>query len=457
MTPQVLSILMFATTFGFLLFGFPVAFTLAGVAILFAISASFFNFLSSDFLALIPSKIFGTMTNELLVAVPLFVLMGIILEKSKIAEELLETIANLFGNLRGGLGFTVIIVGALLAASTGIVGATVVTMGLLTLPTMIKWGYDKKLASGLICASGTLGQIIPPSIVLILLSDVIQGAYSQSQLMQGKIPTNPVSTIDLFAGALLPGILLVALYCLWQLIIIYIKPHYAPPIINNKSKKYSFMKTLKIILLPIILIFFVLGSILTGIATPTEAASIGAIGSIVLSISKNSFSIKVLRNSVIDTAKISSMIFLILISATIFSLVFIGLEGREIVTSFLNKIPGGSTGAMLFLMILIFFLGFFLDFIQIVFTIIPIVGPIILQMDINPLWFGIMIAINLQTSFLTPPFGFALFYFRGIAPISIKTIEIYKGVIPFVLIQIFTLLLIAIFPQIALWLPSKLY
>ena len=456
MTAQILSICMFLTTFLFLLFGFPVAFTLAGTAILFALSASFFNFLNPDFLALIPSKIFGTMTNELLVAVPLFIFMGLILEKSKIAEELLETIANLFGKFRGGLGFTVIIVGALLAASTGIVGATVVTMGLLTLPTMLKWGYDKKLASGLICASGTLGQIIPPSIVLILLSDVLQGAYSQSQLLQGKIPSNPISTIDLFAGAILPGILLVILYCLWQLVIVYIKPQYAPPL-SNKGKKISIKKTLSVIFLPVFLIVFVLGSILMGIATPTEAASFGAIGAIFLSFIKNNFSLKVLNAAILDTTKISSMIFLILISAKIFSLVFIGLEGREILTSFINQIPGGTIGAMLFVMFLVFFLGFFLDFIQIVFTIIPIIGPILLQMDINPLWFGIMIAVNLQTSFLTPPFGFALFYFRGIAPNSIKTIDIYKGVLPFVLIQIIVLLLIATFPQLALWLPGKLY
>ncbi len=455
MTAEILSILMFATTFAFLLFGFPVAFTLAGTAILFAIYASFANFLSADFLALIPSKIFGTMTNELLVAVPLFVFMGLILEKSRIAEELLETIANLFGKIKGGLGFTVIIVGTLLAASTGIVGATVVTMGLLTLPTMIKWKYDKKLASGLICASGTLGQIIPPSIVLILLSDVLQGAYSQSQLLQGKIPSNPISTIDLFAGAILPGILLVSLYCLWQIIIIYFKPDYAPAI-NSKKKPFT-LKTLNIILLPIILIVLVLGSILLGIATPTEAASIGAVGAIVLTILKKSFSVEILKKSALDTTKISSMIFLILISAKIFSLVFIGLEGREMLTLFINQIPGGTVGAMLFLMILIFFLGFFLDFIQIIFTIIPIIGPILLQMDINPLWFGIMIAVNLQTSFLTPPFGFALFYFRGIAPASIKTTDIYKGVMPFVAIQLIVLLLIAKFPQIALWLPEILY
>tara|TARA_Y100000590_G_scaffold40577_1_gene43285 strand:+ start:1677 stop:2864 length:1188 start_codon:yes stop_codon:yes gene_type:complete len=395
------------------------------------------------------------MTNELLVAVPLFVFMGLILEKSRIAEELLETIANLFGKIKGGLGFTVIIVGTLLAASTGIVGATVVTMGLLTLPTMIKWKYDKKLASGLICASGTLGQIIPPSIVLILLSDVLQGAYSQSQLLQGKIPSNPISTIDLFAGAILPGILLVSLYCLWQIIIIYFKPDYAPAI-NSKKKPFT-LKTLNIILLPIILIVLVLGSILLGIATPTEAASIGAVGAIVLTILKKSFSVEILKKSALDTTKISSMIFLILISAKIFSLVFIGLEGREMLTLFINQIPGGTVGAMLFLMILIFFLGFFLDFIQIIFTIIPIIGPILLQMDINPLWFGIMIAVNLQTSFLTPPFGFALFYFRGIAPASIKTTDIYKGVMPFVAIQLIVLLLIAKFPQIALWLPEILY
>ena len=456
MTAQLLSICMFLTTFLFLLFGFPVAFTLAGTAILFAVVASLFNFLSPEFLALIPSKIFGTMTNELLVAVPLFIFMGLILEKSKIAEQLLETMANLFGKFRGGLGFTVIIVGALLAASTGIVGATVVTMGLLTLPTMLKWRYDKKLASGLICASGTLGQIIPPSIVLILLSDVLQGAYSQSQLLQGEIPSNPISTIDLFAGAIFPGILLVSLYCLWQLIIVYFKPEYLPSIVKNK-KKLTIQKILNVIFLPIFLIIVVLGSILLGIATPTEAASFGAIGAIILSFFNSSFSLKIIKDSIFDTTKISSMIFLILISAKIFSLVFIGLEGREIISSFIENLPGGTFGAVFFVMALIFFLGFFLDFIQIIFTIIPIIGPILLQMDINPIWFGIMIAVNLQTSFLTPPFGFALFYFRGIAPVTIKTIDIYKGVIPFVMIQIIILLLIAKFPQIALWLPQKLF
>ena len=265
-----------------------------------------------------------------------------------------------------------------------------------------------------------------------------------------------ISTIDLFAGAIFPGILLVSLYCLWQFIIIYFKPEYSPPIIIKKRKN-TLTKTLSIIFLPIILIIFVLGSILLGIATPTEAASFGAVGAMLLSILKNSFSLKVLKTAVFDTAKISSMIFLILISAKIFSLVFIGLEGREILTSFIKQIPGGSVGAMLFLMILIFFLGFFLDFIQIVFTIVPIIGPILLQMDINPLWFGIMIAVNLQTSFLTPPFGFALFYFRGIAPASIKTSDIYMGVFPFVVIQIIALLLIAKFPELALWLPEKLY
>tara|TARA_B100000029_G_scaffold480423_1_gene528449 strand:- start:15304 stop:16674 length:1371 start_codon:yes stop_codon:yes gene_type:complete len=456
MTIEILSISMFLVTFLFLLFGFPVAFTLAGSSILFALYGSYLNFLSTDFLALIPSKIFGTMTNELLVAVPLFVLMGLVLEKSKIAEELLETIAGMFGKIKGGLGFTVIIVGTLLAASTGIVGATVVAMTLLTLPTMLKWGYDKKFASGLICASGTLGQIIPPSIVLILLSDVLQGAYSQSQLLKGNIPSNPISTIDLFAGAIFPGIILVMMYCLWQIILNYINPQNFSIKLENK-KRIKFFEAINIIFFPIFLIILVLGSILFGVATPTEAASLGAIGSILIGLIKKNFDLAKLKEAILQTTKISSMIFLILISAKIFSLVFIGLEGREILSSFLEKIPGGSFGAMIFIMILIFFLGFFLDFIQIIFTIIPIIGPIILQMDINPLWFGIMIAVNLQTSFLTPPFGFALFYFRGVAPNSIKTIDIYKGVIPFVVIQLFVLLLIAKFPQIALWLPNKLY
>ena len=456
MTAEVLSISMFIIAFCFLLFGFPVAFTLGGVAILFAFLASFLDLLSNNFLALIPSKIFGTMTNELLVAVPLFIFMGLILEKSKIAEELLETLANLFGKLRGGLGFSVIIVGTLLAASTGIVGATVVTMGLLTLPTMLKWGYDKDLASGLVCASGTLGQIIPPSIVLILLSDVLQGAYSQAQLLQGKIPSNPISTVDLFAGALIPGLTLVSFYILWQLFLTYFKPESCPPVLKSNVSK-TFFENAIIIFLPIILIIAVLGSILVGVATPTEAASVGASGAILLSYIKKNFSLNILKQSMIKTMSISSMIFLILIGAKIFSLVFIGLEGREVINAFMEQIPGGSFGAMLFVMILIFFLGFFLDFIQIVFLIIPIIGPIVLQLNIDPLWFGIMIAINLQTSFLTPPFGFALFYFRGIAPIQIRTLDIYKGVIPFIIIQIIVLLLVAKFPAFATWLPNKIF
>jgi tripartite ATP-independent transporter DctM subunit len=396
------------------------------------------------------------MTNELLVAVPLFVFMGLILEKSKIAEELLETLGSLFGRLKGGLGFSVIIVGTLFAATTGIVGATVVTMGLLALPTMLKWGYDKKLASGIICASGTLGQIIPPSIVLILLSDVLQGAYSQSQLLQGKIPSHPISTVDLFAGALIPGMVLVLFYCLWQLILTFVKPEACPAVLKLNRKK-NMIENFKIILLPIILIVTVLGSILAGIATPTEAASVGACGSMILSCIKKSFSINVLKKSMIETMSISSMIFLILIGAKLFSLVFIGLDGREMISAFMEKIPGGVFGSMFFIMVLIFLLGFFLDFIQIIYLIIPIIGPIILQMNIDPLWFGIMIAINLQTSFLTPPFGFALFYFRGVATYKIKTLDIYKGVIPFIIIQIIVLLLIAKFPQLATWLPNKIY
>ena len=456
MTSEILSILMFGATFCFLLFGFPVAFTLAGVSILFALLASSLGLLSINFLALIPSKIFGTMTNELLVAVPLFIFMGLILEKSKIAEELLETLAGLFGKLKGGLGYSVIIVGTLFAASTGIVGATVVTMGLLTLPTLLKWGYDKKLASGLICASGTLGQIIPPSIDLILLSDVLQGAYSQSQLMQGKIPSHPISTVDLFAGALVPGLILVLSYCLWQLFLTFVKPQTCPAVLKFNKKK-NMIENCKIILFPIILILAVLGSILAGIATPTEAASVGVCGSILLCYIKETFNIHMLKKSMIETMSISSMIFLILIGAKIFSLVFIGLEGREMISAFMEKIPGGTFGSIFFVMALIFLLGFFLDFIQIIYLIIPIVGPIILQMDVNPLWFGIMIAINLQTSFLTPPFGFALFYFRGVASDKIKTLDIYKGVVPFIIIQVIVLLLIAKFPELAIWLPNKIY
>lgn len=443
-----------------LMAGFPVAFSLAGTAILFSGIGILTNTFNPGDFGFLSGRLFGIMTNETLVAVPLFVFMGVMLERSRVAENLLDTMAMLFGPLRGGLGISVTIVGMLLAASTGIVGATVVTMGLLSLPTMLRRGYSPSVACGTICASGTLGQIIPPSIVLVLLGDVLSSAYQQAQLAMGNYSPDTVSVGDLFAGALIPGMVLVGLYIGWLIIVAYLKPVSMPAIPVSErtlSRQQLLLKTLHVLLPPLLLIFVVLGSILGGLATPTEAASVGAIGAMVLAISQKQFDLNMLRDVVRSTTKISSMVFLILIGASIFSLVFRGFGGDDVVHKLLNNLPGGVFGAMLAVMVLMFLLGFVLDFIEITFVIVPIVGPVLLAMGLDPVWLGVMIAINLQTSFLTPPFGFALFYLRGVAPASITTMQIYKGVLPFIIIQLLTLMVLSLWPGLVTWLPEQIY
>ncbi|MDP2697838.1 TRAP transporter large permease subunit [Thalassospira sp.] len=457
MSGGILSLLMFGVACGVLLFGFPVAFSLAGVGLAFALIGNAMGFFDMALLGSLPSRYFGVMTNELYVAVPLFVFMGIMLEKSRIAEKLLTTMGMLFGSMRAGLGISVVIVGMLLAASTGIVGATVVTMGLLSLPAMQKAGYSPRLSTGVICASGTLGQIIPPSIVLVLLGDILQGAYAEAQRSLGNWAPEPVSVMDLFAGAFIPGLLLVGLYISWVIIQAFIDPKSAPALMEGKRPDGLFREVMHALVPPATLIIAVLGSILMGIATPTESAAFGGVGATVLAAFYRKLSWNVLKVVTRQTVQISAMVFVILLGASIFSLVFRGLGGDHLLEEWLHNLPGGVFGAMLVVMLLMFVMGFFLDFIEIVFVVVPIVGPILLKLGVDPVWLGVMIAVNLQTSFLTPPFGFALFYLRGVAPAVIKTWDIYRGIIPFVMIQLLALCLIAAFPALATWLPGVLF
>jgi len=520
---EIYALVMFAGTCVFLVAGFPVAFTLGGSALLFGTIGWGLGLFDMSFLAAMPQRIFGTMTNEVLIAVPLFVFMGVMLERSRVAEELLDSMGKLFGSLRGGLGISVCIVGALLAASTGIVGATVVTMGLLSLPTMLRRGYCSRLSCGTICAAGTLGQIIPPSIVLVLLGDQISNAYTDAQRAIGNWSPEPVSVGDLFAGALLPGLGLVVLYVLYVALVAWLQPQRAPSIQDEADRDRTPWQTISTLgnalLPPVILIVAVLGSILTGVATPTEAAAVGAVGALLLAGLKLEASsrwpilatfaalvlmlllartvdlrvardeigtaemigiwvavactgivflgigeslrrvwrMEILQEVMRQTLMISSMVFVIIVGAGLFSLVFRGLGGDEMVHAFLTNLPGGALGAMLVVMLVMFVLGFFLDFIEIIFVVVPIVGPVLLQMGMDPVWLGVMIAMNLQTSFLTPPFGFALFYLRGVAPPSIRTLAIYRGVAPFILIQLVGLGVLALFPQMATWLPSVIF
>lgn len=442
---------LFAAVCLFLMLGYPVAFTLAGTALAFAVGGILAGGFDADFLAAMPGRLFGTINNATLIAVPLFILMGVILEKSRVAEELLDSMAKVFGGLRGGLGISVVVVGMLLAASTGIVGATVVTMGLLSLPSMLRNGYSPSLATGTICATGTLGQIIPPSIALVLLGDVLSNAYQQAQLNMNIFNPKTVSVGDLFMGALLPGLLLVFLYISYLLIYAFVKPESAPA---ADSQRITASEVTKSLLPPLLLITVVLGSILAGAATPTEAAGVGAIGALLLAVLKGQMSMPLLAVAVRDTMKVTGMVFMILIGAAIFSLVFRGFGGEELIHGFFIDMPGGVMGATFVVMLAIFMLGFILDFIEITFVVVPIVGPILLAMGLDPIWLGIMIALNLQTSFLTPPFGFALFYLRGVAPDSLPTSAIYRGVIPFIIIQLLVLAALWVWPALATWLPA---
>ena len=518
---ELLPFLMFAAAFGALLRGFPVAFTLAGVGLAFALVGFALDSFDPLHLRAFPQRIYGNimeMDKFILVAVPLFVFMGVMLEKSKLAEELLEAMGALFGALRGGLGVSVVLVGALLAASTGIVGATVVTMGLLSLPTMLKRGYDPALASGSIAAAGTLGQIIPPSIVLVLLGDQLSSAYAEAQRAQGIFSPDIVSVGDLFAGALIPGLMLVAFYVLYQIAMAVFRPGSAPAAPKGEQD-VRWGSVFKALLPPLVLIVAVLGSILAGLATPTEAASVGAVGATLLAGYRNAgaaenpplgqalvlagsgalvlliaspfvFDLRsepdgaplliayalscvvvlgggaalyrLLRSGVLDavmksTAQISAMVFAILIGASLFALVFRELGGDASVRNALEAVPGGAMGALLAVMAVMFVLGFFLDFIEITFVVVPIVAPILLMMGVDPIWLGVLMAMNLQTSFLTPPFGFALFYLRGVAPPSVRTGQIYRGAAPFVVIQLAAIAAVAALPWLATALPGALY
>jgi len=456
---EFIPLFMFAAVCVVLMLGYPVAFTLAGVALLFALGGDAAGVFDFSITKALPNRIYGIMTNQTLLAVPLFILMGVILEKSKIAENLLDSMSKLFGRFPGGLGISVVLVGMLLAASTGIVGATVVTMGLMALPTMIKRQYDPELATGVICATGTLGQIIPPSIALVLLGDVLSNAYQQAQLSQGIFSTKSVSVGDLFVGSLIPGLLLVVLYAAYVVGKAYFQPHSAPPYTPDPEEvdKGIFSSVIRGLLPPILLIGTVLGSILSGNATPTEAAAVGAIGATLLALLQRQLNISKMMDIVTSTTKVTCMVFAILIGASVFSLVFRGYGGDELIRSLFDAMPGGVIGATLLVMVVIFLLGFILDFIEITFVVVPIVGPVLLAMGLDPVWLGVMIALNLQTSFLTPPFGFALFYLRGVAPDSIATSTIYRGVIPFIMIQILMMIILAIWPALATWLPSVIY
>ncbi len=455
---------MFACAFAGLLAGYPVAITLAGVALLFAFGGIALGVFFPSDLGFLPGRLFGIMTNTTLIAVPLFVFMGVVLEKTRIAENLLLGLSEHLGKLPGGLAVAVILVGALLAASTGIVGATVVTMGLLALPAMRSQGYDDRLATGTIAATGTLGQIVPPSIALVLLGDVLANAYQQAQLSQGVFAPKTVSVGDLFAGALLPGLVLILLYLLYVVLRTWINPALAPArtTTTNPNVAASTITTipkrslLSALLAPLLLIFAVLGSILTGVATPTEAAGVGAVGALLLGLASQTLNLEVLRDVGRSTLTTTAMVFFILIGASVFSLVFRGYGGDEMVHHWFENMPGGAPGALAIVMLVIFLLGFILDFIEITFVVVPIVGPVLLAMGIDPVWLGVLIAVNLQTSFLTPPFGFALFYLRGVTPADIPTSSIYHGVVPFIGLQLLLLGLLVLWPELATWLPEQI-
>ncbi|HCS92634.1 MAG: TRAP transporter large permease subunit [Thiohalocapsa sp. PB-PSB1] len=456
---EIMPLLLFIAVGAMLLLGYPVAMSLGGTALLFALFGYWFDLFDPAFIGFLPNRLYGIMTSEILIAVPLFVFMGVMLERSRVAEDLLDTMSLLFGPMRGGLGISVIVVGMLLAASTGIVGATVVTMGLLSLPTMLRRHYDPGVSAGTICAAGTLGQIIPPSIILVLLAEVLSAAHQQATRHIWP-PPDPFSVGDLFFGALIPGLMLVIAYIGYMLALALFRPASVPAIPADQRPTHDWhfwLRVVQVLLPPLGLIVAVLGSILYGVATTTEAASVGAIGALLLAALKRQLDLATLRAVMRQTTVVTSMVFLIFIGAAIFALVFRGFSGDEMVTDFLTDLPGGTVGAVILVMLVMFFLGFILDFIEITFVVVPIVGPVLFTMGLDPVWLGVMIAINLQTSFLTPPFGFSLFYLRGVASAEVSTVQIYRGVLPFIVLQLLMLIALALFPQIATWLPNLIY
>ena len=457
---EFIAVAMVVAVCALLLFGYPVALTLAGISLGFAILGAALHVMNLALLGALPARIFGIMSNDVLLAIPLFIFMGVMLERSRIAEDLLETMGRLFGALPGGLGFSVIVVGVLLAAAKGVVGATTVTMGLIVLPTMLRHGYDKALAAGTVAATATLAQIFPPATVLVLLGDQLSNSYQAAQLAQGNFAPQTVSVADLFAGAIIPGLVLVLLYLLYLIGVAIFFPQKSPAIAPDPDAPRGFAlarRLVAVLVAPIALILAVLGSILGGIATPTEAASVGAVGAILLA-ALRSGATGLLMPVMVRTAQITSMIFVILIGATLFSLVFRGLGGDVMVERALTNLPGGVAGATLAVMAALFLLGFVMDAFEIIFVVVPIVAPVLLKMPgVDPVWLGIMMAVNLQTSYMHPPLGPTLFYLRGVAPPEVTTRHIYLGIIPYVLIQLAMLVALWFLPALATWLPHVLY
>jgi len=460
MLAETLAVLMVAGVIAALMAGYPVALTLAGVSLAFAVLGDALGVMTFGILGALPQRIFGIMTNEVLLAIPMFIFMGVMLERSRVAEELLETMGRLFGTLRGGLGFSVVIVGTLLAAAKGVVGATTVTMGLIMLPAMLRFGYDPRLAAGTVAATATLAQIFPPATVLVLLGDQLGNAYQAAQLAQGNFAPRSVNVGDLFAGALLPGFALVALYLVYLIAVAILRPRASPALPPDPKAPRGFAlarRLIEVLIAPLLLILAVLGSILGGLATPTEAASIGAVGALLLAALRAGLR-GPLMPVVENTTQITAMIFLILIGATVFSLVFRALGGDAMVNRALTNLPGGTGGALLAVMLAMFLLGFVMDAFEIIFVVVPIVAPALLKMPgVDPVWLGIMMAVNLQTSYMHPPLGPTLFYLRGVAPPEITTRHIYVGIIPFVLIQLVALAVLWFVPQLATALPHALY
>ena len=455
---EVLASLMFFGVIFVLLIGFPVAFSLAGTSLFFALAGWWIGSFDPSNFGALASRYVGFMTSEVLVAVPLFIFMGVVLEKSGIAEALLMTMGKVFGKVRGGLGLSVIVVGALLAASTGVVGATVVTMGLISLPAMLRAGYDPKLACGVICASGTLGQIVPPSTVLIFMGDMLGGINAQVQMAKGNFAPSPVSVGDLFVGALLPSMVLILLYTLYIIYKAITDPQSCPAAPGTPEERAALLgEVFTSLIPPLLLIVAVLGSILGGFATPTEAASVGAVGAMLLVLLKRRFTFNILRQACIATATITSMVFVLLLGAAVFSIVFRMLGGDDLVHEVLSNLPGGPTGALVVVLAVMFVLGFILDTFEIIFIIIPITAPVLLNLGVDPVWLGVLVGVNLQTSFMTPPFGFSLFYLRGVAPGSVSTGTIYRGIIPFVALQVVALAILITFPELATWLPRWVF
>ena len=457
-TGEVLSVLLLASSLGLMMFGFGVAFSLAAIGLLFAGLGSALGVFDLRLLGILPSRYFSIMQNEVLVAVPLFIFMGTVLERSGIAEELLETAGRLFGRVRGGVAVSVVVVGAVFAASTGIVGAAVVTMGLISLPLMLRVGYDPRVATGTICASATLAQIIPPSTVLIFMGDMLQTANSQAQLARGNMAPDPVSVGDLFFGALIPGLLLTASYIVWLLVLGWRRSDLCPALPADETQTNGLLTRMLLALLPpLLLVVAVLGSILGGIATATESASVGAVGAMALAAVRGKLNRAMLSGVTQTTAKLTAMAFLLLFGAAMFILVFRGLGGDVLVSELLHALPGGMHAALAVVMLIVFVLGFFLDPFEIIFIIVPIAGPVLITLGADPLWLGVLLALNLQTSFLTPPFGFSLFYLRSVAPPAVTTQHIYRGIVPFVAIQLLIIALVWKLPQIATQLPKLLY